>query len=66
MRSSGGVNLLADAMLAVGDVLEPRDRDEPVLEVVVDGEPDDGDGPLVVWLGDSPATSYALIRDPGW
>jgi hypothetical protein len=67
VAGSDGVSLLAVAMLAVGDVLEPRDRDEPVLEVVVDGEPDDGDEPLVVWLDDaSPGASYALIRDPGW
>ena len=64
---SGGMSLLAVAMLAVGDVLEPKERDEPVMEVVVDGEPDDGEEPLVVWLDDrSPSASYALIRDPGW
>ena len=65
---SVSLNVLAVAMLAVGDVLEPRERDEPVLEVVVpDGGPDDGDEPLVVWLDESaPGASYALIRDPGW
>ncbi|HYD08574.1 MAG TPA: hypothetical protein VEA78_00620 [Acidimicrobiales bacterium] len=62
-RGGVGVNVLATAMLAVGDVLEPRDRDEPAFEITVDGEPDDGDEPLVVWMGDSPAASYALIRE---
>ena len=63
----GVTAVLATAMLAVGDVLEPRERDEPVLEVTVDGEPDDGDEPLVVWLDESHhGASYALIRDPGW
>jgi len=67
VRSGAGLNLLATAMLALGDVLEPRERDEPAFEVTIDGEPDDGDEPLVVWLSDvSPSASYALIRDPGW